>query len=317
MTSIVECGDHNVEITKLKLPGDFAARLKAGHVKELSRSTARFLIHKPLVRYSDWQLISGGDRVAAATLRRCKRIMVRAIECTDTQIAILRAEENVHRRSDSSERLKLQDELIALYTAEEEEARRRVPHDPEVYEHRKSPKTIARERVAKKLGVQPESLNRAERKRRQTLRAVEQLEDPTPCIETLGMDIDAGELMPVARIKGLIEAALASVSGVRRQLGLIRTDQLPFSEGRLQRLIQQTDDLKEALKGAMPASVCPWCKGQPEVQERCTACLGHGYITDNQTIGVPRELKDPEKPAIMVNGQLQPLEVDAPDWMKA
>jgi len=51
--------------------------------------------------------------------------------------------------------------------------------------------------------------------------------------------------------------------------------------------------IKEAavkLMNARPACVCAWCKNEPLLRERCTACHGRGWLSEKAMSLVPREL---------------------------
>jgi hypothetical protein len=101
---------------------------------------------------------------------------------------------------------------------------------------------------------------------------------------------------------------MKTVTGALTQLsGLPEGSAAP---ARVQRLREAAATLSQLLRQAAPKSLCPYCKGQPELQPACPACATTGYIVEGQMDTVPRELWKPHK--AWKAGRVIPLEFDNP-----
>lgn len=322
-----------VDINALKLPGDFRARLKAPHVAELATSLESVgQLNEPIVRTTDKLLIAGADRVAAHTLRKAERVLVKLVDCTDEEAEHLRLTENIWRRHEPEKRGLDLERLLALESARAaraiKAARKEPTPPPELVSeggYRKSAKRVAREKVAKAKGVSLETVRKAElrtKKRREKKAAVEKVVNaqadgkpvdtaPIAPINDLGFELDASWLLKVAEVKRLVEMSAHHASTALGALTQIATKALPFPEGRLQRMRLDLQAIATACRMAAPTSLCPFCKGQDGYQTGCGACTAHGYITAGQMDHVPEELWDQGK--VSVDGQIRDLVADAPE----
>lgn len=301
-------GIGEIEIAKLRLPPDFRQRLKSPNVINLGESMdAVGQLHEPLVRATDHLLISGGDRVASHVVRGHEKVLVKFVECTDEEAELASLDENLKRRMDPERNARELERRLALRSAMEARAlqaakKNGAPPPAQTATGRaQKPEVAARDKEAKARGVKPESVRKQQqraRKRTQKRQVVEvareaQAENkpapevPEPPINDIGFELSVEFLQQAADVKALVERAAGFATSAMGQLTQIATKQLPFPQAKLQRLREDAQDLAAALRGMVPASLCPYCKGQPEYQPNCTACVGHGYITKSQMDRVP------------------------------
>lgn len=313
---IVTIGLKFVALSSLRLPGDFGKRMKEPRVLALAHSIDESgLIHEPLVRKEDMRVICGLDRVAVYFLLEHKQIKVKLIECTDTEAARLRLEENIVRRHDPEERRKLTEELVSTYTEEEKTRLENRKFDineklaPRKLGRPKHARTIAMERAAAERGVKPESI------RQMLRRARLQPPEPEMPLETFGMLVpDTFRDRSILALRFLNEAALRLQQALSC-LTQIETNGLPFPAGRLQRLRQETADLGASVRNARPVAICPFCKCLAVLLPGCPACAGTGIMLSIQDGSVPTELLDTENPRVQVGGHIKSVwdYVDAPE----
>jgi hypothetical protein len=305
-------GLKTVPISSLRLPGGFAARLKAPHVRELSASLDHTpLLNPPGVRSQDMQIIHGCDRVAACKLAGLKSVEVMLLQCDDEELARARIAENVYRRRDDRDALLA--ELAALNRGEAERADAanysstwggNTPEGEEAPKRgRGRPKTakgVARERAAKQAGTTPKAVEAAEyRAKKKAEPHVEPAEPDQPPIEMHGLLMGNAPAAAVAmatsslaKVDQLLRQAQALVTSLESALAnfgpdLYRrySDRLDTQE--LRRLISQAAG---GVRAARPQSVCVYCKLLPGETDNCPACKGAGYLTADQLRDVPPKL---------------------------
>lgn len=105
-------------IDLLRCSESFESRLGKVHVAKLAESIRDTgLIHPPVVRASDFEVIAGEDRVAAHVLLNRDEVLVDLVECTDEEVEAIRAAENSHRRPHTADEVAA---LVAKLEAENE-----------------------------------------------------------------------------------------------------------------------------------------------------------------------------------------------------
>lgn len=90
-----------VRIDRIRLPGDFQARVASQRVQDLAltiRECGGQPMHFPIVRHFDKRLVCGADRVAAMVVNGHKSIGIRWVDCDDDELEILAVSENAWRR---------------------------------------------------------------------------------------------------------------------------------------------------------------------------------------------------------------------------
>ena len=106
-------------IDLLRCSESFESRLGKVHVAKLAESIRDTgLIHPPVVRASDFEVIAGEDRVAAHVLLNRDEVLVDLVECTDEEVEAIRAAENSHRRPHTADEVAA---LVAKLEAENED----------------------------------------------------------------------------------------------------------------------------------------------------------------------------------------------------
>ena len=107
-----------IGIDLLKCSDSFESRLGKVHVAKLAESIRDTgLIHPPVVRATDFEVIAGEDRVAAHVLLNRDEVLVDLVECTDEEVEAIRAAENGHRRPHTADEVAA---LVAKLEAEKE-----------------------------------------------------------------------------------------------------------------------------------------------------------------------------------------------------
>ncbi len=180
----------------------------------------------------------------------------------------------------------------------------------------KKPRTKARERLARELGVLPETLRKKEwkAKRREQIKG--------PGLRSLGMNLSKEFKLETARAQLYIDQCDDHLKTAMGRLRAMKTQGVNFPEARLEHAWEQIKEVAEHVRGLRPVSLCPWCKGMDGIQEACIGCSGSGYITASQEHAVPLELLDEEEPKVVKDGKVIrlgsaiPLEVDGPtdEW---
>jgi ParB-like chromosome segregation protein Spo0J len=324
-------GFAEVAIKSLKLPGDFRKRMASDHVKELAVSYEEVgQLHEPIVRSTDKLLIAGSDRVAAHVIRKAEKILVKLVDCTDEEAEYVKHTENVRRRHEPKQRALDLERMIALESARQA---RKIAKGPQALPPEDiSPATgkpiaevtVARREIAKKKGVKPEAVRRAHFRAKARQREAEKVEKvvvaqaegkvidtaPISPIDDLGFPLGAEWLLQVTEVKRLVELASQRASDALGALTQLSNRALPFPDGRLQRLRQDMQAAATAIRMSIPKCLCPFCKGQPEYQPTCSACVGHGYITAGQMDHVPEAAW--KQDVVMVDGKVKALNFDAP-----
>ncbi len=301
---MITVGFRELAIASLKLPGDWRKVLDDPNVKHLAASIRTFSnLQEAIVRRSDMQLIAGRRRVAAHVYLGLDKVYCKLVECSDDECRAIALAENAHREHDLGKQNVDLVELVALTTKVEEERRK----NPDADVSRKKPKTIAHEIVAAKLGITPGALRQAEY--REKLRKENQKKDlKAEKIKNLGMEFDDEFKKKVEKVTesiGLSTSALSRTSAILTELD---NSGAPLHRDKLEHIRSELAILSKALRGLRPSSLCPYCKGIEQIVTSCTACLGTGYITQNQEAGVPPELWDEVDQKVVFQGKMLPIE---------
>ena len=318
-----ELGFKELKVNAIELPPDMPKRIASANAKEIAESAwgAKVpvgIMHPPTVRRVDdgagavtWVLCAGGDRLAAAIKAKVDRITCRMVECDDREFEVMQITENVRRRDDTGKRDLRIERLINLYSGQiaKEQQAGEAPM-------KKRNKTEVRERVAKAIGIKPQSVRRNEQRARKriqeavtTSQPVAEVDEVSPSIHTFGVKVTREWWEPVQQVQGLMERANRAAITMKGLLTQIETQRLPFPPGRLQMLRLMADELAASVDSLIPSSVCAYCKGQPGVQEQCKACADLGYITRGQ-MNYPAELRDPMK--VLKDGQIVDINAEPP-----
>lgn len=295
-----------VPIAQLRLPGNWKQILDDPSVPVLAISRKIMALHDPMVRKSDWRLIHGNRRVAAALHNGDTHILVKIIDCSDAEADLIAKMENAHREHMSREDVKKLVDAFAEQIAQMEPANDR-PSSVRI----KLPKTIAREIVADTLGVTPEAVKKSlqrERRRVKRLKAAAD-HDADVGIRSPWAQLDDDFKRQTNRIIEVTNGAAQLLQKAMQQLTLMmQAKTLPLHEGRLTKTYESIAVSSAALRALLPTCLCPYCKGVPKLQPKCLACMTTGYITRGQEPGVPDELWNEEHPVVMDDGQLVGLE---------
>lgn len=314
-------GLRKVPIAKLRLPGDWRAKMNDPGVPAMAESQKLLgIIHDPVVRESDWKLFAGCTRVAGALYNGEEEILCKLVECTDEEGELITLTENLYRRhaSPGPETQELVRKLAERVTILRLERGKETIVEPGRKKGRlKLPKTVAREIVAQATGKTKEAQRKSEqrfRKKQETL------------IAQHDHDADLGIASPWAEIDDTFRRQTNQVVKATHDISQLLSRAVggitalvdsgnPVHQARLNRLKEEVALCSRTMRGMVPSSLCPYCKGVeevqngiPDVRKPCGGCMGTGYITKNQEEGVPKELWEKEPAIVMVNGKPEPFE---------
>lgn len=308
-------GVERVKTAELEVPG-LHERLAADHVRRLAENIEEVgMIHLPMVRRRDMQVISGGDRVAAHHLAGREEIDVQIVDQTDTEVEVLRRVENVHRRHDPEHAREEFVELVDWMERQvEQERQEAIPPDSLPQGRPRSPRGEARERVARTQGVDPESVRKREYRARKAKGKVEQAKKreakgkkPKAPIDTLGLELGEALEANLAAVREYLDSAVRSLGKARGELERLASAELRTEMAELQTCIEQVRTASHLVKGQRPARLCPWCKGINVVTQQCGACNGWGYLTERRNKDIPSRLLKPPH-LVMFRGETLDLE---------
>lgn len=282
-------GFKTVKLAKLKLPGDVKKRTKEQRVKDMAETLKDEdigLIEKPKVRKKDMLLVTGRDRIAAHMVAGKEVIEVELINCTDEVADKIDKISNAHRRHDRKEQERLMVELVDIYEKDEAGkpvARDRGPGRPE------TPRGKARKKVAKQMGVRPESVRMAEHRNKKR-KQKQQAQKAKPPVATLGMPLGEEFLAECASVQRYIDEANGKLVVAQSTIQQLLNAELPVPTSELERLKGDVHDLASHLRNLRPESLCPYCKGIEGYQEHCTACVTRGWVHSLEMQNVPADL---------------------------
>ena len=177
-------------------------------------------------------------------------------------------------------------------------------------------KTIAREKEAAKLGIHPDSLRRREWNQNRHLLPRRAPWAPTVeellarrVIDTWGLDVDPEWLESVKTLAELVAAMRRQVAGIHRDLSQLRDKNAAMRRRPLAKALELAALLQVQLTALEPTSLCPWCKGQPGVREKCAACEGRIYVGKVELQQAPRDILDRDNPVVFFSGKAYRLEI--------
>lgn len=276
-------GYKDVKVKSIVVGGDWdmAELLRSSSVRELAQSLeAHEQIHPVSLRLhgGKYELVAGGNRYAAHVLSKKPRIRAAVWEMTDREAREHHLVENLHRWHSHERRAQIQQELIDLYS----EA---LP--PE------APKEQVIEAVAQATGVQPESVERAQR--RAAKREKDKAEAPAPkespeeAFLTHGTMMQTKWLQLVYEYRGELDDADRKLKVLQRALNDCVRHGLAHPEVRT--CVELVREVGVKLRGSRPKSLCPYCKGLDGVIDECAHCHKQGFVGEATWERAPAEVK--------------------------
>lgn len=294
-------GIREIEIAKMKLPGDFRKVVDSEEASLIAASVREFgvLLHDPWVRKSDSLLVFGTRRVASHVKLGKSRVLCKIVECSDDEVELVRYAENWHREHDGRKQREVEGKWLALLTKMEEAKPIEDPLE------RKAPKTRARESLAEKIGIRPESIRMREYR--------EQLKNRAPrdkkiaplsgmLMETFGLSLPDNFQKRVGEVHLRITDSAKRVALALAGITVLEESGLPISEVKLENVRQELKEASDKLRALLPYCVCPYCKANETVMAECAGCTKTGYITKTQAEGVPDELWKSDEPLVVFRG---------------
>lgn len=317
---MIDHGYQEVALSRIVLPGDFTAYVKA-HAQEVDdlagARKALLLAHAPTVEKKTMGLVAGRRRIAGLLNDGVKRTWVHLVDGTPADLRRLTASENLHRGH--------RDDLAALQAAYvdaieadlTEEAAELTDASPRKPGRPKTPKGEARDRAARDLGTTPEALRKAEARAvakssasGQPTSGSSSFSSENPMAEgEEGAGASPGKQpAPEAPIRMLgLTARARWLDDVRDTIATLHVldgglRKLQGDAGRLpnraqaQAVKQRLHDEAERIRAALPEVACAYCRdpdGSAGRAKACSACGGLGYLTREQAQRIPPELQLP------------------------
>lgn len=179
---------------------------------------------------------------------------------------------------------------------------------------------IARKRVAMQMGLSERTVAEIDRvSKRKKEKARRDVNKHMGKFETFGLDLHKpwlAQVASVARAYRLAELRISSAVTVLVQAA--KSGNVAINADAIQREIDLLKGRGDMLRRAMPRSLCPFCKGQPAVQEACEHCHHTGWV--GKLKFVPAELLEREPLRVHVGGEVVTLgeepatEAEEVDW---
>lgn len=301
-----------VPIAQLKLPGHWRQVLDDPSIPARAWSLKLVgQLQEPMVRRSDWRVIYGNRRIAAALYNGESKVLVKLVDCTDDEADLIARIENAHREHMKADELReLVNGIIDLAAVANATNGGTVVDPGQTTARIKLPKAVAQAIAADVLGITQEGVKKTlqrEKKRKERLRA------------TIGHDADVGIRSPWATLDDTFRRHTNEVVAVTngaaqllvkamQQLSRMETASLPLHTARLHAVRESIAVAARALRGLLPTWLCPKCKGVPLLQPKCGTCMATGYITKNQEEGIIAELWSEDFPVVLADGKFRPLE---------
>lgn len=158
------------------------------------------------------------------------------------------------------------------------------------------------EQRAAQLGIKPQTLRmrlyREDQKKRQ--QAYKE-----PELETFGLRLSHATAQEVRDVRLRLRAVANHASSARVIVERLRRSKLPAPTAQLDTIEGALLSLEERIAGAMPRSLCPYCKGLDRIQDDCRPCNGTGLASVQQFDRAPRKLKS--EPLVMSEGREVPI----------
>lgn len=151
---------------------------------------------------------------------------------------------------------------------------------------------FAREIIAEKDGVKPESVRM--REYRESHRK--------PALRSIGMELDATWLADVRKVQAFIDSAAQGLARAKTQLKLALADPEKVP-GAYKNLLAEVEILHRRVALARPESLCPACKGIEQLTAKCAGCETLAWITKNQAADIPKDLWDEKEPKVISGGK--------------
>jgi ParB-like chromosome segregation protein Spo0J len=327
---------------------DIKRRKVKTHVLDLAKDIAEHggePIHAPTIRDDNMTLLCGRDRFAATLVNGAKRLWVHVVHCNDDEAKALELAENIYRRADNRAELIAQLVRLKEQHIRAEDDGKRAAGEAVSDAPQNSPKARARKEVARAAGVSTAAVRQAEARAAKsakeaelTLRGgvtvsqapaasgeTEKEEEAQPEAELPAGFQAYGVAVPPEERDAIAETVtwLKSLELSARQVVAAMTDaekhhQFAIAPAHIQGIRERAQQLGHALREAIPAGLCPYCKDQAKLMDACAGCGGVGVVGRNAGDHVPRELLATDPVMVAVNGQIVPLaEAGAPAKPKA
>ncbi len=298
-------GIRTVKISSLRLPGDMDARQKTARVQQLAASFQHTpLLNAVIVRYVNATdrtnsllnakhntLLAGRDRVAGKMLRGDVDIEAKLIECDDEEARAIELTENAYRRHDKAEQKEALAELERVLAVTEERLIEEMGRQPT----RREIHTAA----APALGVLPETVARKERE----VKATNGKRKAPSDLQTWGLELDEAYAGKLAQVTASMEALARALTAAQAASAFLQdNDIVPPSLASNVR--QELMGLGRMVREHVPVALCPYCKGQDELQKTCAGCVGVGWVGASKLKTAPEPLKDAFELRVVQNGNV-------------
>jgi hypothetical protein len=303
---------------------DIRRRVAMQHVADLAesiRENGGEAIHAPTIRAGSSAILCGRDRVAASIVNKTKKIWVHVVECGDDEAKSLELSENIYRRPIDKESraqmvtalVKLKEQQIRAIDEAKRQAGEEISDAPQ-----NSPKARARKEVARAAGISPAAVKKHEQRAMTEPGTVSPAQTAQPSeitlpegFETFGLTVpwnDADAIVNTAEWLADFETATRKI--LRDLTEIEKLGVYAISAAHIQVIRERAQLLGHAVRDAMPAGLCFYCKGQLELVEACAGCGGTGVGGRHGGDSAPADLKRTDLVFVSRNGDVVPLNGD-------
>jgi hypothetical protein len=128
-----------------------------------------------------------------------------------------------------------------------------------------------------------------------------------PRFSDYGIPLSEAWIRDVNRVVRALKSAAKMATQAGGLIRDIKARNMPARNTHMTSLANKCTELAFQIRAAVPASLCPYCKGIDAAQSECMMCASLGYLTLGQDYGIPRALKDTTNRAVMIGRDIVPI----------
>lgn len=298
--TVKKLGQALVHISDLGLPDDMDERMESELVQYIARTERDVgIIHPPLVRKKDMQVIAGRNRVAARLLNGHTDILIEYASMTNKEMVTVEKVENAFRKHDADLQAKIIAELYEEFR-QEEQFYEEVDERPREKGRPTTPEGRAVKRVVELTATSERTVRRAIKG--------DTKDRVGPPIHTWGLEVDPRWLQTVRDVQGQMAEVRLKLRRVKQVLGTLINGELSVPKGVLNRIQESIREVDRELATSYPKNLCPACKAVDAIQVNCGWCRGAGWVGEVNPEQYDPKLLDEENPVVWNNGELQSID---------
>jgi hypothetical protein len=287
---LINHGSKRVPIAKIKAPGDIERLRRERHTLELGESlasTGGSPIDPIILAFGTWELLGGRHRFAAALNAKLKEVDAVLLDGTPEELEAACLVEQVKRRQATDAETARLVELLHPTPAQtfpdvEEDELSNTPL-PKPIGRPSTGKAEAVAKVAQITGRTEAAVKQADYRARHE--DDEEPEDPSGCIDTMGLKVPSevnADAWSEAQFLESAEKTLVKLQGDCKRHEAVGSNPYP-------QLYAAIHEAAAAARAQTPESVCPHCK-LTSLRNGCLACRGRGWLRACEMANVPKDL---------------------------